>query len=129
MKARKPAADGSDRREPLRPLAGEAGEPVFAEPWQAQVLALAYSLVEDERFSAQDWAQTLGAHLKKADQSGRPDSKETYYSCALSALEELTARHTRISAQDVRGREDAWRRAYLRTPHGQPVELSAVDKR
>ncbi|MEP3280322.1 MAG: nitrile hydratase accessory protein [Stappiaceae bacterium] len=110
------------------PLAGQAGEPVFSEPWQAQILALAYSLVHDGNFSAQAWAETLGAHLKHAEKTGQPDDKDTYYRCALSALEELTGQHTEISKKQLDVREDAWRRAHLNTPHGQPVELSAAQK-
>ncbi|MGR3341818.1 MAG: nitrile hydratase accessory protein [Paracoccaceae bacterium] len=64
--------------------------PVFDEPWQAQVLALADSLIKGGNFSAKNWAQTLGAALKDADARGAPDNTETYYLCAVEALANVT---------------------------------------
>lgn len=100
-------------------------EVIFHEPWHAQVLAIADSLVQADRFSADDWAQTLGAALKKANSDGAPDTPDTYYNCALHALERLTAQATSITADDMTQRRDDWANAYLATPHGQPVTLTA----
>ena len=98
--------------------------PVFEEPWQAQVLALADTLITGGNLSAKNWAQTLGAALKAADARGAPDSTETYYLCAVEALEELVAANTNIDKPAMTDRKDAWIQAYLSTPHGQPVKLA-----
>lgn len=102
-------------------------QPAFDEPWQAQALALADSLVQAGRFSAQDWAESLGAALSEAAARGAEDSLETYYLAVVEALERLSAQHAGISPQDMDKRRTAWEAAYLRTTHGQPVQLDPSD--
>jgi hypothetical protein len=46
---------------------------VFAEPWQAQVLALAVNLSEQGHFTWTEWTTALGAELKAAADRGEPD--------------------------------------------------------
>ena len=111
--------------QPIGPLARQEGEPAFAEPWQAEVLALAFALSERGAFSAAEWSASLGEELRRAEAEGAPDGHETYYLAALAALERLVAHTGSISAQTLSARAEAWRRAYLMTPHGQPVELAA----
>ena len=106
---------------PDRPLARNG--PAFDEPWQAQVLALADTLIRGGSFSATNWAETLGVALVTAEACGAPDSTETYYLCVLAALETLTSSHTIITKSDLALRKSAWTRAYRATPHGQPVKL------
>jgi nitrile hydratase accessory protein len=109
----------------IAPLAGRDGEPTFDEPWQAQVLALAFALADRGVFSAAQWSEALGAELRFAEAQGAPDDHATYYAAALAALERLLAANGGISAAALSARTEAWRRAYLHTPHGQPVELAA----
>ena len=101
--------------------------PIFDEPWQAQVLALAETLIEGGNFSAKNWTQTLSAALKAADKRGAPDTSETYYLCAVEALERLVSTSTSIDTRAMTNRKDAWIQAYQSTPHGQPVCLQATD--
>ena len=98
-------------------------KPAFDEPWQAQALALADSLVRAGAFSADDWAEGLGAALREAEAAGAPDTLDTYYSAVLTALERLTEARAGISAAARADRRAAWAAAYRHTPHGQPVEL------
>jgi nitrile hydratase accessory protein len=109
----------------IAPLAGRDSEPAFAEPWQAEVLALAFALADRGVFSATEWSRTLGAELRRAAASGAPDDHETYYAAALAVLERLLAAHGGITATALSRRTEEWRRAYLHTPHGQPVDLAA----
>ena len=109
----------------FEPLKKEEGEPVFDEAWQAQVLALAYGLADRGVFSPAEWSETLGAELRKADAAGKPDDQHTYYAAALAALESLLERQEAIPEQLLDARVEEWRRAYLNTPHGEPVELAA----
>jgi nitrile hydratase accessory protein len=108
----------------LSSLPCDAGGPVFAEPWQAQVFALAVKLSEHGHFTWTEWAAALGAELKAAADRGEPDNGTHYYHHWLAALERLvTAKGlTNRSALDMR--KEAWAEAYRRTPHGQPVELN-----
>ena len=107
-------------------LARRDGEPTFAEPWQAEVLALAFALSERGMFSGAEWSQALGEELRRAEAHGAPDDQETYYTAALAALERLVAAAGGIDVDALAVRIEAWRRAYLDTPHGQPVELAAA---
>ena len=110
---------------PVAPLASRDGEPVFAEPWQAEVLALAFALVQENVVTAAEWSDTLGAALRQAAGDGAPDDQTTYYMAALTALERLVATDGRVTPEGLSERVEQWRRAYLNTPHGQPVDLSA----
>ena len=69
--------------------------------------------------------EALGAELQRASARGEPDNQDTYYGAALSALERLIERDGRINMEVLAGRTEQWRRAYLHTPHGKPVALSA----
>ena len=111
-----------------RPLPRSDDEPVFDDPWQAQVLALANDLAEKGVFTRAAWSDALGAALRDADARGAPDTPETYYMCALAALETLLADADKVSGNMLDERTESWRRAYLNTPHGEPVELEAARK-
>ena len=96
----------------------------FAQPWHAQVLALAQAMIERGCFSSSQWADALGTALRAAEADGwSPDTDDTYYTAALSALEVLSSAEASISAADVAERKREWEEAYQRTPHGKPVEL------
>ncbi|MDA8586412.1 nitrile hydratase accessory protein [Rhodobacteraceae bacterium] len=100
--------------DPLAPI-GHA----FAEPWHAQVLASAQALIRAGHVTSTQWAETLGAALKLAETSGKPDTEDTYYQAALSALETVAP----FSDTELASRKSDWEDAYRRTPHGKPVEL------
>ena len=110
--------------EPLGPLKRKDGDPVFDEPWQAQALAMADSLVQEGTLSVSDWAATLGAEIRSATNAGAPDNAQTYYLAVLTALEKLLDKAGAASRHEVQIRREDWEQAYLNTPHGQPVELS-----
>ena len=109
----------------IGPLARHDDEPAFDEPWQAQVLALAFALTKVGVFTAVQWSDALGAELRSAVERGAPDDQTTYYAAALAALEGLIAADGRVSPDGLSSRTEQWRRAYLNTPHGNPVKLSA----
>ena len=113
--------DDSDRA--ARPDGLAPPRPVFAEPWHAQVLALAQEMVARGCFTARQWAEALGAALRDAEARGAPDTDDTYYPAVLCALETLSRAETDISPAELAERTRAWREAYESTPHGQPVEL------
>lgn len=110
-------------RPDLSHLAAKDGEPAFGEPWHAQALALADLLVKSGRIPPARWAEALGAEI--AALSAAPDDSETYFRAVLAALEHLLAELGAVNATELDERERQWERAYLATPHGQPVELAA----
>jgi hypothetical protein len=113
---------------PLGPLTRRDDEPAFDEAWQAQILGIADALVTSGAIAPDAWAQALGAALHQHSEAGDADSAETYYSAVLDAVEKLLAASGDVTPGDVAAREEQWRRAYLNTPHGQPVEFSAGTK-
>ncbi len=111
---------------PLQPHDDDG--PVFAEPWQAQAFALAVKLSEQGHFTWKEWAETLGGEIQAAMDAGDADLGDTYYQHWMRALERLSLEKRLVSPENLDHRTDQWRRAYLNTPHGQPIELSAATK-
>ena len=116
-----------DEAPPIAPPPAKSGGPVFDEPWHAQVLAIAHALTREGAFTPGQWAEALGAQLRRAETRGDPDTQQTYYAAALAALEGLVAANGAVAGDSLETRIEAWRSAYLNTPHGQPVELAAAD--
>ena len=107
------------------PLKRLDGEPTFDEPWQAQALAIADTLIANGTIAPKDWAETLGGHLARAAADGAPDTTDTYYQAVLRSLTELLADRGEVTADALSERRDSWERAYRATPHGKPVLLEA----
>jgi nitrile hydratase accessory protein len=105
----------------------DAEGPVFREPWEAQAFAMALALHERGVFSWSEWAQALGAEIKRAQAAGDPDTGETYYRHWLATLEGLVARKGVASSETLHRYRDAWDHAADRTPHGKPIELRPED--
>ncbi len=101
----------------------EAPAPVFAEPWQAQIFALAVALQNAGLFSAQEWAQALGAEIDRALAQGGCRDGSDYYERWCAALETLLAEKGIATPAIVGERAAAWERAAHATPHGQPILL------
>lgn len=97
--------------------------PVFREPWEAQVFSLVLALHEQACFSWDEWAAALAEAISEAQQAGDADAGDTYYQHCLCALEKLIVNKGLSNQQELQNRADAWRAAYLATPHGQAVEL------
>ena len=102
--------------------------PVFHEPWEAQAFALAVRLSGAGYFTWSEWAETLSQEIIAAQQHGDADIGYTYYQHWLNALERLCADKGLVEHQHMYQRQEEWRRAYLNTPHGQPVELSSANQ-
>jgi nitrile hydratase accessory protein len=105
----------------------DADGPVFREPWEAQAFAMALALHERGVFTWPEWAEALGAEIKRAQAAGDPDTGETYYRHWLATLESLVARKGLANDETLKRYRKAWESACLRTPHGRPIELAAED--
>ncbi len=88
----------------------------FDEPWQATAFAMVVKLHEGGVFTWSEWAETLGAELAANRDRG-------YYDSWLAALERVLAAKGVAGADELGGLKDAWRDAYIHTPHGKPVTL------
>jgi nitrile hydratase accessory protein len=105
----------------------DAEGPVFREPWEAQAFAMALMLHERGVFTWSEWAEALGAEIKRAQAAGDPDTGETYYRHWLATLEGLVAAKDVASPDLLHRYRDAWDHANDRTPHGKPIVLKAED--
>jgi nitrile hydratase accessory protein len=114
---------GFDKLVAVPQLPRDAGEPVFAEPWQAQAFALAVKLSEQGHFTWKEWAATLAEELKSAADQGELDDGSHYYEHWLAALERLVTAKGLSDRTALLARKEAWADAYRHTPHGKPVEL------
>jgi len=112
--------------QPDDPLAPPASQ--FDEPWQAQALALADTMVQGGRFTATEWAAALGAALTEAEVRGAPDTLQTYYTAVLAALERLCETRAGISGDDRALRRAAWEGAYPERPE-LPLRIEAAGYR
>ncbi len=105
------------------PIPRDADGPVFAEPWQAQAFALVVQLQAKGVFSADEWAQALGAEIREAVAAGGCRDGSDYYERWCEALEHLLIAKGLASHASVDALAASWARAAEATPHGQPILL------
>ena len=98
-------------------------QPVFAEPWEAHTFAIAVKLSEKGLLKWSEWTNALAEEIKEAKDQVNPDFGNTYYQCWLSALETILLKKNILKKSDLKSRMELWSRAYLSTPHGNPVKL------
>ena len=108
-------------------LPRDSDGPLFREPWEARAFAMALALHQAGLFTWDEWAETLGDEIRRAQSVGDPDTGETYYRHWLAALERIVGEKGVASAQLLARYHHAWDHAAERTPHGQPIELRAED--
>ena len=122
--------DAAERaRRALPDIPCDAEGPVFREPWEAHAFAMALTLHERGVFTWPEWAEALGAQIKRAQASGDPDTGQTYYRHWLATLEHLVAAKGVASKETLHLYRDAWDHAADRTPHGTPIVLKPDDFR
>ncbi|MFW8636324.1 nitrile hydratase accessory protein [Cribrihabitans pelagius] len=101
-----------------------APQPVFEQPWHAQVFALTVHLNEAGRFTWAEWVARFSAALKQQGLSRELDGGEDYFRAWLDTLEALLAEDGAAPTADVEAVRGRWEEAYLSTPHGAPVRLA-----
>jgi nitrile hydratase accessory protein len=97
---------------------------VFAEAWQARAFALVLKLAERGHFTRTEWTNALARQIQEIAARGGVDDGARYYEHWLAALECLVVEKGLADTTALLERKEAWREAYLHTPHGKPVELS-----
>ena len=75
------------------PIPRDAEGPIFAEPWQAQAFALVVALQNKGVFTADEWAQALGAEIREALAAGGCRDGSDYYERWCEALEHRSCRY------------------------------------
>ena len=107
----------------MTPEHDTAPEPVFSEPWHAQVFALTVHLNEAGHFDWPDWATRFSATLAQHGLTKELDGGDDYFTAWLETLEALLADLGQAAPDQVEQVRAAWETAYLSTPHGDPVRL------
>jgi nitrile hydratase accessory protein len=100
--------------------------PAFREPWQAKAFAFVVLLHREGHFAWDDWVRTLAEEISASPQCADEDAELAYHRQFLTALEKIVATRGLTTAEEMQARKLAWRRAYLATPHGRPVDLAAA---
>ena len=67
--------------------------------------------------------QVFSAEIKTHPTQPGEASNAAYYRQWLAALETIVGMKGAASTAEITERQETWRKAYLNTPHGQPVEL------
>ena len=98
-------------------------EPVFEAPWHAQLFALTVHLNEAGHFAWPDWAERFGATLRRHGAEAELNGGDDYFAAWLETLEAVLADLGTAQGAEIAQVTEAWRAAYLRTPHGAPVTL------
>lgn len=96
----------------------------FAAPWQAEAFACAVELSRKGLYAWTEWVEVFSAEIAAHPTQSDESDGDAYYRQWLAALETLVRRKGAASGVELDERRERWREAYLRTPHGQPVELS-----
>ena len=104
-------------------LLRELDGPAFAEPWMAQAFACAVHLSRQGLFTWNEWVDVFSAEIKAHPQHPGEAANAAYYRQWLAALETIVGQKGAASKAEISERQETWRKAYLNTPHGQPVEL------
>jgi len=115
LNAHEPSLTGS----PGLPKSNE-GDPVFAEPWQAEAFAMTVRLHEKGVFSWSEWAEALWLELYKP---GRRADASDYFDCWVAALSRLVTELSITSQDNLDRLTHSWQRAAEATPHGKPILL------
>lgn len=100
-------------------------EPIFEAPWHAQAFALAVHLNEAGFFTWPDWVSRFSTGLAQAGLARTLNGGDDYFTVWLATLEALMREQGHAGAEELAQMTEAWRRAYLATPHGAPVHLAA----
>ncbi|MDR6677699.1 nitrile hydratase accessory protein [Pseudomonas oryzihabitans] len=107
-----------------QPLSPSGEGPAFDSPWQAQAFSLVVHLHRGGLFPWQDWVAIFSAVIKEAPATAEESVNDAYYRQWLLATERLVESLGLTTAAAIAERTEAWRQAYLNTPHGQAVALS-----
>ena len=103
---------------------GSDGEPVFADPWQAQAFASTVALSQRGLFNWKEWVEVFSAEIAAHPQAAEESAADAYFRQWLRALETILVRQGVFSGEEVLQTHEHWRRSYVNTAHGQPVQFS-----
>jgi nitrile hydratase accessory protein len=99
------------------------GRPVFAQPWHATAFGLVVTLHRSDVFTWPEWVAAYARRDRLSPDREDEPVEDGYYRRVVETLQDILAASGAVPPEALAEMEEAWRRAYLATPHGQPVEL------
>ncbi|MDV3125323.1 nitrile hydratase accessory protein [Mycobacterium sp. 21AC1] len=102
----------------------EDPEVAFEEPWHVEAFAVVVALTRQRMFTWTEWVEEFSTEILHHPRRDDETVTESYYRQWLATVTRMVDRHASVSSATVDERHEQWRRAYLGTPHGQPIELS-----
>ena len=98
----------------------------FSAVWHAQLFALTVHLYNQGVFTWPEWTAALGRQLAVdlPDDDARAE-EDSYYLAWMAALTACLQDKSITDSDHIQAMSERWAAAYLATPHGQPVTLSA----
>lgn len=112
--------------EPTMMSEPESGMAPFEHPWQAQVFSLVVCLHKAGMFSWKAWVDVFSAEIKAHPAQAHESVNDAYYRQWVGATEKMLMSLQMTGEAEISCRTDAWRQAYLNTPHGMPVTLTSA---
>lgn len=96
----------------------------FDEPWQAEALATTVHLGQQGLFSWKEWVDIFLREIAAEPQREDESVNNAYFRQWLAALEKMLVSKGVTSATAMSETAEHWRRSYLNTEHGKPVQFS-----
>lgn len=101
-------------------FAPEFASQKFDDPWQATLFAITVTMSRNGYFSWSEWVERFSAGLLR---HGEALTLETYFQIWIETFCDLVKTRFSIDEDGIRAAMEDWRRSYLATPHGMPVDL------
>jgi nitrile hydratase accessory protein len=98
--------------------------PGFGQPWHAEAFGTALALSQAGLCSWAEWVETFSREIGTNPQRADEDGEAAYYRQWLAALEAVLTKHAMLTAEEIAETAEHWRRSYLNTPHGKPIDFS-----
>ena len=96
-------------------LPNVAGKPVFVEPWETRIFALAITLSEQGYFTWNEWIVALSDELNAATGRGESNDPAYYYRRWLAALDHLVIAKGLVDAPELLERRATLAETFQRT--------------
>ncbi|MXN67491.1 nitrile hydratase accessory protein [Stappia sp. GBMRC 2046] len=98
--------------------------PKFVQPWHAQAFGTSMALSRAGLFTWAEWVETFSTVIRNVPPWPGEDSNSVYYRQWETALETILLQKGILGADEISQAAEDWRKSYLATPHGQPVEFT-----
>ncbi|WP_024667933.1 MULTISPECIES: nitrile hydratase accessory protein [Pseudomonas syringae group] len=99
----------------------------FDYPWQAAMFSLTVNLYKAGLFPWSQWVELFSNEIKRSPRRHDESINDAYYRQWAVAFEALLETLGLVTGKSVEETAQAWRLAYLNTPHGMPVLLQNAD--